>query len=194
MKKVLAIDDRIDNLILIKSTLNRYIPDCQVLIAQSGEEGINIAIEELPDTILLDIIMPEMDGYEVCKRLKEGNNTKHIPIIFISAVINDMENIIKGLNYGADAFIVKPVNPAMLSAQVRVMLRIKHAEDNLKEETEKYRAISETSPNAVLMIDLKGEIIYVSNETIKLLGVNNSSEIIGRNAMSFLNKDYSFSA
>ena len=130
MRKVLAIDDQSNNLKLIKTVLNKYIPDCQVITAVSGKEGIKIAIEESPDTILLDIVMPEMDGFAVCTILKENKATLDIPIIFISAIIKDSDSIIKGLEIGADAFITKPINPAELSAQVKVMLRIKKAEDD----------------------------------------------------------------
>ncbi|MCK4406712.1 MAG: response regulator [Bacteroidales bacterium] len=186
MKKILAIDDNKLNLKLIKSTLNYYIPDCRVLIAQSGEEGIKIAKEELPDTILLDIYMPEMDGFEVCRILKEVKITRHIPIILISAIVNDSKSIIKGLNIGADAFITKPIDPAELSAQVKVMLRIKQAEDNLKKESEKYRIMTETLPDAVTTINLKGEITYISPITIDIFGFDNHTEIIGRNAIRAL--------
>ncbi|MCK4638563.1 MAG: response regulator, partial [Bacteroidales bacterium] len=186
MKKILAIDDKKLNLKLIKSTLNYHIPDCHVLIAQSGEEGIKIAKEELPDTILLDIYMPEMDGFEVCKILKEDKITRHIPIILNSAIVNDSESIIKGLNIGADAFITKPINPAELSAQVKVMLRIKQAEDNLIKQSEKYRIMTETLPDAVTTINLKGEITYVSPRTLEIFGFDNHSEIIGRNAIRAL--------
>ena len=186
MKKILAIDDKKLNLKLIESTLNYYIPDCNVLIALSGEEGIKIAKEELPDTILLDIYMPEMDGFEVCRILKEDKITRHIPIILNSAIVNDSKSIIKGLNIGADAFITKPINPAELSAQVKVMLRIKQAEDNLKKESEKYRVMTETLPDAVSTINLKGEFTYVSPRTIKFFGFDNYSEIIGKNAIRAL--------
>ena len=73
MRKILAIDDQLNNLKLIETVLYKYIPDCQVLTALSGEEGIKIAEEELPDTILLDIVMPGIDGFQVCKTLKKKN-------------------------------------------------------------------------------------------------------------------------
>ncbi len=183
MKKILAIDDKILNLKLIESTLKFHIPDCNVLIALSGKEGIKIAKKELPDTILLDIFMPEMDGFNVCKILKKDKVTRHIPIILNSAIVNDSESIIKGLNMGADAFITKPINPSELSAQVKVMLRIKQAEDNLKKESKKYRIMTETLPDAVTTINLKGEITYTSPKTLEIYGFDDHSKIIGKNAI-----------
>jgi CheY-like chemotaxis protein len=85
MKAVLVIDNQKDNLTSIKAIIKTYIPNCKVLTALSGKEGIKLAKEEQPDTILLNIIMPEMDGYEVCKILKEDQTTQHISIILISA-------------------------------------------------------------------------------------------------------------
>ncbi len=189
MRKVLAIDDQLNNLKLIKTVLNKYIPDCQVMTAQSGEDGINIANKELPDTILLDIVMPKMDGFEVCKLLKKNKATSHIPIIFISAIIRDSESIIKGLDIGADAFITKPINPAELSAQVKVMLRIKQAEDDLKKESAKYRLITETSPSAIATLKLDGEITYASNKALEVLGFKDHSEVIGKSIFEFLVPD-----
>lgn len=134
MKKILIIDDNEDNLISIKALLNNFIPDIEIILAQSGKEGIATTRKERPDTILLDIIMPEMDGYEVCQRLKEDEITKHIPIILLTAIKTDSKSRLKGLEIGADAFFSKPIDPEELSAQVNVMLRIKNAEDQLRTE------------------------------------------------------------
>lgn len=134
MKKILAIDDQQDNLTTIKAVLKSNMPDCIVFTALSGKEGIEIAGKEQPDIILLDIIMPGMDGYEICSRLKENELTKHIPVMMITAIKTDSESRVKGLNTGADAFLSKPIDPVELSTQVKVMLRIKEAEDKLREQ------------------------------------------------------------
>lgn len=134
MKKILAIDDQRDNLISIKGFLKNFLPDCELFLADSGKEGIAIAQKEQPDTILLDIIMPEMDGFEVCKILKQDDRTKFIPILMLSALGQDQESRVKGLELGADAFLSKPFIPLELKAQINVMLRIKEAEDKLRAE------------------------------------------------------------
>jgi DNA-binding response OmpR family regulator len=130
--KILAIDDNLDNLKYISEILKVDFPNYQVFLSQSGIEGIQIAKRELPDTILLDILMPIMDGFEVCNILKRNKSTQHIPVVFLSA-LNEMSSRIKGLNTGADAYISKPFNRAEFKAQVNVMLRIKFAEDLLSE-------------------------------------------------------------
>jgi len=134
MKKILVIDDQKDNLISITALLKNFLPECKILTAQSGPEGIEMAHRGEPDTILLDIIMPKMDGYEVCKKLKKDELTKHIPVVLITEIKTDPESRIKGLEIGADAFLSKPIDPAELSAQIKVMLRIKYAEDKLYSE------------------------------------------------------------
>ena len=134
MKKILVIDDQCDNITTIKAVIVTNLPNCRVLSAQSGKEGIEIAKNEQPDVIILDIIMPEMDGFEVCSKLKTNELTKHIPIILLTAIKTDSKSRVKGLSIGAEAFISKPIDASEFIAQVNVMLRIKEAEDILRAE------------------------------------------------------------
>lgn len=136
MKSILVIDDKNNNLITFRALISDYMPDCVVLTALSGSEGINIAQDRQPDTIIVDIVMPEMDGFETCKRLKENKLTKHIPVVFITAVQIDTKSRIDGLSIGADAILSKPIDPAELMAQINVMLRIKEVEDKLRAKNE----------------------------------------------------------
>ncbi len=134
MKKILAIDDQRANLLAVKSVLESNLPDCKVMTALSGKLGIELAKKEFPDTILLDVVMPEMDGFEVCKKIKRDPAIKHIPVVMVTAIKIDTESRIKGLESGADAFLAKPIEPGELIAQVKVMFRIKEAEDKLRVE------------------------------------------------------------
>lgn len=141
MPKILTIDDIEDNLIIQSVILTRYISDCTVITATSGEEGIEKAIQEMPDTILLDIMMPGLDGFEVCRRLKSIEATRSIPVIMLTGVRMDTRNRVKGLDVGADAFLTKPVEAIELVAQVNVMLRIKNAEAELRQEKEHLESV-----------------------------------------------------
>jgi len=134
MPIILAIDDKPDNLVAIKALLNQMKPECEVLTALSGQEGIKLAKKNKPDTIILDIIMPGMDGYETCKLLKTDPATKDIPVLMLTAIKTDTRSRIKGLEHGADAFFTKPIDPYELGAQVDVLLRIKKTEDLLRKE------------------------------------------------------------
>lgn len=141
MKKILVIDDNQGNLDLIFILLKKDFPDYEVILSLSGREGVEIAQKAIPDTILLDIMMPEMDGFEVCHHLKGNESTRHIPILLVSAM-TEKSYLVKGLNAGADAFISKPVDRSQLKAQVNVMLRIKNAEDMLRKRNEKLRDLN----------------------------------------------------
>jgi len=132
MRKILAVDDNLINLELLGHIIRKYYPDFQFIGALSGEEGIEKAIKELPDLVLLDIMMPGLDGYETCRILKDNVKTKLIPIIMVSALGHDSSERSKGLNAGADSFLSKPYDQAELSAQINVALRIKEYQERLK--------------------------------------------------------------
>ncbi len=134
MQKILAIDDKKDNLTTLSAVLSNLMPDCSVSTALSGREGIEKAGAGQPDVILLDVKMPDMDGFETCRRLKTDPSTSAIPIIMITAIKTDHQSRIKGLELGADAFLAKPIDEVELVAQVKVALRIKIAEDALRRE------------------------------------------------------------
>lgn len=136
MKKILAIDDSEINLELIGQICKLHYPDFQYLKALNGESGIDLAKKENPEIILLDIIMPELNGFQVCEILKKDISTQNIPIIMISALGQNSTERTKGLNAGADAFISKPFNQNELRAQINVALRIKKVEDLLRKQNE----------------------------------------------------------
>ena len=125
MKKILVIDDLMDNLIAIKESLEDLIPECLVYTAQSGKEGLKIAREKQTDVIITDIMVSGMNGYEICKKLKEDETTKHIPVIILTGSITDTKSRINCLEVGADVFLSKPIESGELTAQVNAMLRIK---------------------------------------------------------------------
>ncbi|MDP3643757.1 MAG: PAS domain S-box protein [Bacteroidota bacterium] len=134
--KILAIDDNADNLVVIKALLTVAFPQATFISSLSVKEGIELCLSEIPDVILLDIEMPEMDGCEVCKILKTNGSTKSIPIVMLTSAQTNRESRIKALKLGADAFLVNPVDKSELTAQIRAMLRIKESEDRKVEEKE----------------------------------------------------------
>ena len=135
MIKILAIDDNNDNLISLKAILRDVFPEVVVLTALNGQRGIELAEAENPDVILLDIVMPGMDGFEVCRNLKKNERVCDIPVVFLTALKGDRSNRIKALEYGAEGFLAKPIDEPELIAQVRAMVKIKSA--NLLKRDEK---------------------------------------------------------
>lgn len=129
---VLVVDDTPENLALIADLLKG---DYRVKVCNSGEKAIKIADTPAPpDIILLDIMMPNMDGYEVCKELKSRPNTANIPIIFLTAMC-ESEDETKGLELGAVDYLIKPVNPTILRARVKNHLILKSHSDFLQDKT-----------------------------------------------------------
>jgi len=130
MATVLLVDDEDVNIYALKIILESRGYRC--LAATNGAEALRIASEALPDTILLDIHMPVMDGYEVCRRLKEDPRTQPIPVLFLTARHRDRNEIIRGLDLGANDYVTKPFNADELIARVGVMIRVRTAEDRIR--------------------------------------------------------------
>lgn len=117
---VLVVDDTPENIEVLVNTLNQ---DYKVKAAINGEKALEIIHKAPPDIILLDIMMPGIDGYEVCERLKADPTTRHIPILFITAKIG-LQDELKGLELGAVDYIVKPVSPPLVKARVKTHLAL----------------------------------------------------------------------
>jgi len=140
---VLVVDDTPDNLALMSTLLK---DDYKVKVANGGEKALKIAASEAPpDLILLDIMMPDMDGYEVCRRLKRDPKTMAIPVIFLTAKA-EMEDERKGLELGAVDYVTKPISPPIVLARVKNHLALKAMTDSLLEknvELEHARRVAE---------------------------------------------------
>jgi PAS domain S-box-containing protein len=125
--KLLAIDDHPDNLTTLKAVVQEALPGARVFTALSGPAGLALAQAEDPDVILLDIVMPDMDGFAVCRKLKADERLRQIPVIFLTAGRADRANRLKALEAGAEAFLPKPLDEVELVAQIRAMAKIKAA-------------------------------------------------------------------
>lgn len=196
MKKILAIDDNEINLELLHQIIKIYYPGYQFIKTVSGKKGVDLAMEEKPDLVLLDILMPEINGYEVCRILKNESSTQNIPIIMISALGKDPAERTKGLNVGADSFISKPFSRDEIRAQINVALRIKKVEDLLRKrnesleiliknqtnaytkQEERYLQISEHTLEFYWEVDYSGTFTYVSPVVQKTLRID-QSQIVG---------------
>jgi putative two-component system response regulator len=131
--KILLVDDNTTNLQLLHETLDGL--GYKLLIAKNGKTALAIAGKAKPSLVLLDIMMPEMDGYEVCRRLKSDEKTSQIPVIFISALA-DEEDEAKGLGLGAVDYITKPIKPELIRARVHNHLELKRHQDHLEKLVE----------------------------------------------------------
>jgi signal transduction histidine kinase/DNA-binding response OmpR family regulator/PAS domain-containing protein len=132
--KILAIDDNRDNLISLKAIISDVLPQSVVYMELSGQGGIETAREIEPDVILLDIVMPVMNGYEVCKTLKADIQLSETPVIFLTALKGDKQSRILALEAGGEAFLAKPIDSTELKAQILAMVKIKEATTYKRDE------------------------------------------------------------
>ncbi len=128
-KKILVVDDEEDLLELVRYNLSREGYD--VFCAVTGEEGLRAAKKEIPDLIVLDLMLPGIDGLEVASKLKGDTGTKNIPVIMLTAR-GEEADIVTGLELGADDYITKPFSPRVMAARVKAVIRrrLKDTEDN----------------------------------------------------------------
>lgn len=129
--RILIVDDMMENVLVLNNILKEQH---EVLFALKGDKAIELAQTRAPDLILLDAVMPEMDGYTVCSTLKHDPLTADIPIIFITA-LTDAQDETRALDIGAVDFISKPVNPSIVQARVRTHLTLKRQTDLLRRLT-----------------------------------------------------------
>lgn len=126
--KILVVDDIPSNVKLLEAQLKAEY--YTVIVAYDGEEAIDLVAEQQPDIILLDVMMPKMSGFEVCKKLKNDPLTTYIPIIMVTA-LHDTHDRVEGINAGADDFLTKPIDETALSARIKSLVRLKMIIDEL---------------------------------------------------------------
>jgi two-component system cell cycle response regulator len=141
--RILVVDDVPANVRLLSARLAAEF--YEVAGAASGPEALARAAEWNPDVILVDVMMPGMDGYEVCRELKHNPATAHIPVVMVTA-LNDREERVRGLEAGADDFLTKPVDDASLFARLRALLRVKQVQDAWRERAEAARDLGLAGP------------------------------------------------
>src|SRR5499427_3454231 len=156
--RVLVVDDVEANVKLLEAKLSSEYFD--VLSAYSGRAALAIAKEEVPDVILLDVMMPRMDGFEVCRQLKADPRTADVPVVMVTA-LSDVANRLHGLEVGADDFLTKPVNDVALFARVRSLVRLKRMMEELRVREEicgrfagrGIAAAQDSSPATILIVE-----------------------------------------
>jgi len=169
-QRILVVDDAVENITALVALLK---DDYMVTAAKNGHKALQMALKNPPDLILLDIMMPEMEGYEVCRQLKKNDATKNIPVIFITGLSEAMDEV-KAFNTGAADYITKPFNPIVVKARVSTHLLLKQKSDALEalasldgltniynrrkfDETLEYeckRAARSHSPLALILMDI----------------------------------------
>lgn len=183
--KILVVDDVMTNVLLLKVLLMRE--KYQVITANSGMEALSKVEEEKPDLILLDVMMPELSGFEVCERLKENKNTADIPIVFLTA-LNSTSDIVKGFQVGANDFVSKPFNKEELLIRVEHQISLITAKRIISKQNEELQRIISARDKlySVIAHDLRSPIGSVKM-VLNMLLLNIPSEQIGSDLFDLLN-------
>lgn len=180
--KVLAVDDNRTNLHILQVFLKKLGHD--VILAENGEEAVFKFETESPDLVLLDIMMPVMDGFEAARRIKGMTRERWTPVIFLSALNRD-ENLVEGLDAGADDYLTKPINFVVLEAKLRSMQRSLSMQQVAVDSLRRVQAISDNVLDAIITSDEQGTIVSVNQSTARIFGWR-QTEITGRNMSTLL--------
>ncbi|KXS43508.1 MAG: multisensor signal transduction histidine kinase [Methanolobus sp. T82-4] len=176
-RKILIIDDEKINVMLLSSYLS---DDYEVLIASSGEAGLEIVKKEEPDLILLDVVMPGKDGFEICKIIKKEYKLDFIPVIMLTS-LTSRDDHQRGIEVGADDFLKKPADRFELDKKITSLLRIKDQHDSLLTELDRTHRY----------LDYVGILIAVLDPECRLIHINKKgTDILGCNRKNIINRDW----
>ena len=195
---ILVVDDTPENLEAFCNVLNSYLSDLDLIRASSGEECLAIAKERHPDVVLLDVHMPGMDGFEVCRILKSMPETQNVSVLMVSALMTAGRHRAAGIDSGADGYLCKPFDSAELIAQIRSLIRLKRYEDELRGHQDRleeelrdrtmklrmsemnWRRLFEEAPDPIFIEDLKGNVLEVNKAACELHGMTRE-ELLKKN-------------
>jgi PAS domain S-box-containing protein len=184
--KVLCVDDNPD-LLLINSTILKSVGH-EVLEATDGHACIDMVSKERPDLVLLDVILPDMDGLEVCRRIKTTPGITDTYVVLISGMETSSQSQIKGLEAGADGYIVRPVSSQELLARVQALVRIKKTEAALRKSMERYQMLVETMNDGLGILDENGTISFANDKVCQMTGFSRD-EMIGHPVTDFIDEN-----
>jgi two-component system cell cycle response regulator len=181
---ILIVDDAPDNLGALRTMMLRQ--GYQTFVANSGERALDIALRVKPDLVLLDVVLPGMDGLEACSRLKAHPATAHIPVIFMSAR-GETEDIVAGFDIGAADYIPKPLRMEEVCARVRAQLRLRSTSASQGAQAERLRMIVNSMDQGLLIVEASGRIQYANPACDRYLGAR-PEDLVGRRLADLLER------
>jgi PAS domain S-box-containing protein len=186
MAKILLVDDRPENLLALEAILE---PLGEILLyASSGEDALRQLLRHEVAVILLDVQMPELDGFETARLIKQRERTSHVPIIFVTAISKEEEQVFRGYSAGAVDYVFKPFNPDVLRSKVAVFIELYEKNEQLRrqaeqlkeqelaelrrESEERYRFLAEAQPEQIWTALPNGELDYVNQRVLEYFAVS----------------------
>jgi PAS domain S-box-containing protein len=182
---IMIVDDQPENVKLLIAYLKNS--GFRILVAQNGEEAIRRLKKITPDILLLDVLMPGMDGFETCRRLKEDEAIRNIPVIFMTA-LSDTVDKLKGFDVGGVDYLTKPVQHEEVLARVNTHLTIRKLQQQLQKENERFQTLAEATFEGILIHD-EGHILEVNQVIEKMFGYYRD-EVLGKNALEFVTPEF----
>ncbi|NWF67382.1 MAG: response regulator [Campylobacterales bacterium] len=177
---ILCVDDKEANLYALEQLL-KNIPEVSVVLAKSGFEALNFLLKKSVDLILLDIQMPEMDGYEVATLVKSNQLTKEIPIVFLTAVFKSDEFKAKGFEVGAIDYLTKPIDDNQLLNKIKLYIKVLKERDKAIFLQHEYQNMTDFMGEGLYVLDTNGHIVYINQAGLNVLGFS-LKEMLGKNA------------
>jgi DNA-binding response OmpR family regulator len=160
----------------------------QLVFAENGKQALQVAAEYLPDVILLDVMMPDMDGFEVCTHLRENPHLAEVPILMVTALDDDVSRL-SGIQAGADDFISKPFKRAELRARLRTITRLNRYR-RLNEERNKFQWITNNADDAYILTDADDKILYANQKALTYLALPPEEACLGHSLLPLLQQHY----
>src|SRR5689334_10510248 len=179
--RVLLVDDNQQNRYVISRILERA--DLAVEQGSTGREALE-RIQTQPDLVILDVKLPDVSGYEVCRQVKSDPATAAIPVLQISASFVNNESKVQALEGGADGYLTHPIEPAVLVATVRSLLRLKRAEAAARESAEEWKSTFDALSEALVLLDPENRVMRFNEAFAQLIGEN--TEIAGSDGRALL--------
>jgi PAS domain S-box-containing protein len=174
---VLLVDDQPENLLALEAVLKPL--GLNTVRAASGDEALRRLLDEDFAAILLDVQMPEMDGFETAQYIKQRERTQHIPIIFLTAIDKERQQVFRGYSVGAVDYLFKPFDPDVLRSKVQIFVDLYEKNAALKESEERFRTAFANAPIGIGLVDIDGHWLEVNGSLSSLLG-HPPADLVGR--------------
>ena len=184
--KVLLVDDQVENLVALEAVLE---PLGQTLVrAGSGHEALGHLLRDEFALILMDVQMPDLDGFETAAYIKRREKTRHIPIIFLTAISKDLHQVFRGYSAGAVDYVLKPFDPLVLRSKVAVFVDLYEKERALRESERRFRTAFEHAPIGIALITLDGRFVDVNRALVAMLD-RTPADLLDRDPAALLHAD-----
>jgi PAS domain S-box-containing protein len=183
---ILLVDDQEENLLALEAVLEPL--DQRLVRARSGEEALGALLKEDFALILLDVQMPNMDGFQTATFIKQREKTRHIPIIFLTALSKELHHVFRGYSAGAVDYVVKPFDPTILRSKVAVFVDLYRKTRQLRDSEERFRTAFANAPIGVVLASPEAQILEVNRALAKLLG-HHEGDLVGKPVADMLHPD-----